>query len=361
MDRETVLAAEAIIAAAGLSQRVERVDALLGYLVTVESGVRDQIRSRSDGIIEEVSSDIQRMWSILHPNDAIDDVRLSHPDDADKAIDIELTFHGVEQKSPRLTLSEGNRNSLGLCVFLSMAKRDTTDAPVILDDVVVSLDRDHRGMVVDLIEQEFANRQVLIFTHDREWYIELRSRLEGKDWRCSTLRPYSSPADGISWSTKSWGFDDARAFLEKAPDAAGNTARKIMDVELGIRAEKLKVKMPYLHSFRNDHRMAHNFLETLIAASQQAFEKRKDTGYEPFTLAVGVLTAADKLLTAWGNRASHTFDVVPSEAKKLVDACEEALAVFDCTSCGKPVYRLDDGNGTLQCGCSELRWRYKKL
>ncbi|MBA3342478.1 MAG: hypothetical protein H0T48_11675 [Gemmatimonadaceae bacterium] len=361
LDRETVVAAEAVIAAEGLSHEVKSVDALLDCLLAVEKGVRDQIRLRSDEIMAGISGDIQRMWSILHPNEAIEGVRLSHPDDADKAIDIELTFHGVEQKSPRLTLSEGNRNSLGLCVFLSMAKRDVADTPVILDDVVVSLDRNHRGMVVDLVEQEFADRQVLIFTHDRDWYIELRSRLEAKDWRCSTLRPYGKPTNGITWSTKSWGFDDARALLEDSPDAAGNTARKIMDVELATRAEKLRIKMPYLHGFRNDLRMAHGFLEALAGASQQALQKKSGKGYEPFAQAANALTAADKLLTAWGNRASHSFDVTPVEATKLIEACEEALSVFDCAACGKPVHKFDDGNGTLQCACSELRWRYSKL
>jgi len=71
------------------------------------------------------------MWKILHPAEAIEDVRLYVPKDADKAIDIGLKFHGKEQESPRLTLSEGYRNSLGLCIFLAMAKLEAgNDRPV---------------------------------------------------------------------------------------------------------------------------------------------------------------------------------------------------------------------------------------
>lgn len=360
-DREMVVAAAAVIEAVGLSLTVERIDGLLECLVATEAGVRDQIRARSDDIIATISGDIQRMWAVLHPNEAIEGVRLSHPDDTEKAIDIELTFFGVEQKSPRLTLSEGNRNSLGLCVFLSMAKRDANDAPVILDDVVVSLDRNHRGMVAVLLEQEFADRQVLIFTHDRDWYIELRQQLEAKDWRCSTLRPYTSPSDGISWSAKSWGFDDARAFLKDSPDSAGNTARKIMDVELAARTEKLNVRLPYMHGFRNDHRTGHDFLDFLIPASEKAFQRREGTEYESSKKASEALIAADKLLVSWGNRASHSFDLTPGEATHFIDVCEAALAAFDCDECGKPVYKLDDGNGIMQCGCGAIRWRYGKL
>ena len=51
-----------------------------------------------------------------------------------------------------------------------MAKRDADkDRPLFLDDVVVSLDRNHRGMILGLLEKEFSERQLVILTHDREW------------------------------------------------------------------------------------------------------------------------------------------------------------------------------------------------
>ena len=93
------------------------------------------------------------MWAILHPGEPIENVCLYLPENTDKAIDIGLQFHGIKQDSPRLTLSEGYRNSLGLCIFLAMAKRETDkDRPLILDDVVVSLERNHRGMIVEVLE-----------------------------------------------------------------------------------------------------------------------------------------------------------------------------------------------------------------
>ena len=82
-------------------------------------------------------------------------------------------FYGVEQELPRLTLSEGQRNALGLCIFLAMAKQSGTDTPIILDDVVVSMDRGHRSRVATLLEKEFADRQILLRTHYCEWFFEL--------------------------------------------------------------------------------------------------------------------------------------------------------------------------------------------
>ena len=151
--------------------RVERdvaaVEALLKWIVTLEQRVRLSIRQQAERIISGITHDVESMWETLHPGKQIDNVRLSMPTGPDKAIDVVLTFHGLNQESPRLTLSEGFRNSLGLCIFLAMAKRvSDTDRPLFLDDVVVSLDRTHRGMILELLEKEFSDRQVIILTHD---------------------------------------------------------------------------------------------------------------------------------------------------------------------------------------------------
>jgi len=282
------------------------------------------------------------------------------PDGADKAIDIALKFFGVDQESPRLTLSEGYRNSLGLCLFLGMAKRGVDgDRPLFLDDVVVSLDRNHRGMIVDLLEKEFSGRQVILLTHDRDWFAELRERLDSSAWMFKALLPYASPGVGIRWSAKTSSFNDARGFLSAAPDAAGNTARKIMDTELTIKAERLKVRLPFRAANRNDHRTAHDFLFQIIADGPACFRRKGSNGYDTNTEAIEKLKVTDKLLIAWGNRASHGFDIVRPEAEKLIDECEEALQVFTCTTCNKPVYKLEDTRAKLlQCECGNLQWRY---
>lgn len=346
----------------GAVATASRAAALIAFLGTLEEGVRQEIRSQSKAVIDDISADMQGMWGILHPGSQIQDVKLYYPDDVDKAIDVQLTFYGVLQPSPRLTLSEGYRNSLGLCIFLAMAKREaSTDRPLVLDDVVVSLDRNHRGMIRELLEKEFSERQVILLTHDREWYTELRQQLDDGKWLFKTLWPYDLPQTGIRWSSRNSTFDDARALLESAPDAAGNTARKIMDIELALLAERLRSRMPYLHGYKNDHRTGHDFIARLIADAPSCFKKMGEKAHEPYAEGVEALKAAEKLLVSWGNKASHTFDVVKKEAEKLITTCEEALGFFFCGDCKKSVYRLDDTSGEfVQCQCGKLRWRYGK-
>jgi hypothetical protein len=343
-------------------EATSRAEQLISGLETFESAVRRIIRSNSQTLIDAITSDIQMMWGILHPQEPIEDVKLYIPDEIDKAIDIQLKFYGIEQASPRLTLSEGYRNSLGLCIFLAIAKLDgDADRPVILDDVVVSLDRNHRGMIIELFKQLFDGRQLILFTHDREWYAELRAQLPPKNWSFKTIMPYETPLVGIRLSSKISTFDDARALLTTSPDSAGNTARKIMDIELAVRAEKLKLRMEYALHEKNDHRTAHDFLSRIVADGAKCFVMLDGTEYKPNKSAINSLHEADILLVSWGNRASHTFDLVRHEAEKLILVCENALEQFDCTVCNNSVFRLDDSNKEFkQCSCGALRWRYGK-
>ena len=361
-DKQTVEAGSAVIAATEQAAAAARAETLVSFINSLERSVREEIKLRSQTVIGSISTDIQAMWAILHPGEAIEDMRLYLPKNADKAIDIGLKFHGVEQESPRLTLSEGYRNSLGICIFLAMTKREAeNDRPLFLDDVVVSFDRNHRGMIVELLEKHFSARQVVILTHDREWFTELRQQLDGKSWAFKALLPYETPSVGIRWSHKTTTFGDARAHLKDRPDSAGNDARKIMDVELALIAERLQIRLPYLRADKNDKRMAHEFLERFVADGKRCFQKKAGQQYEAHTDAIDAFGQADRLLVSWANRASHTFDLVRPEATKLIDVCEKALECFKCSSCGSDVWSANSvGSGWVQCQCGQIRWRYGK-
>jgi hypothetical protein len=226
----------------------------------VETEVREEIRAQAEQVFLTISGDIQRLWDILHPLKKISDVGLHVPEDAEKGIDVALKFHGVAQDSPRLTLSEGQRNGLGLCIFLALAKQDTQDRPIILDDVVVSLDREHRSHVARMLETEFAGRQIVLLTHDREWFFELSRFLRRSHWRFQRLKPWEGPESGICFADPATDFEKARARIASDPEDALSNVRRLMDLKLAEIAEALRVPMPYLRGEENDHRTAGQFL-----------------------------------------------------------------------------------------------------
>lgn len=339
-----------------LRAKVKGIKGLLHFLGEVEAQTRTEIKERTKAVIAEISKDMQAMWAQLHPNEPIDDVRLYQPAD-EKAIDIALRFHGKEQPSPRLTLSEGHRNSLGLCVFFALAKRDKPNRPLILDDVVTSFDREHRAFVADLLMKEFSGNQVIVLTHDYEWYVELRTRLPGNAWAFKVLLPWHSPTVGIRWSSTSLGFDSARAKLSDDAPSAANKARALMDVQMQVIAERLQLPVPFRRGAGNDARHALDLLQRFEGRASKKLKKRNESGsYEKWNEPVEGAEAVCKLLVPYGNAGSHGRYVTPQEAERLIETCEAFLETLTCKRCGTHLWHAAEGEAHLRCDCGDLRW-----
>lgn len=359
-DKKTVEVIASVSEINALDNEVKAIKNIIEALDAAEFAIRESIKSRTEDIIRTISVDIQFIWSKLHPGEPIEDVKLYLPEDADKAIDIGLKFYGVEQPSPRITLSEGHRNSLGLCIFLALARADQSkDCPIFLDDIISSLDREHRGMVNNVLLEDLTNRQVLLFTHDREWFQELRAVLPHSDWKFMVLRPWDCPAVGLQWSDSKDTFDDARALIGMNDEAAGNRVRAIMDMQLAIITERLRIMMHYARGDRNDHRTCIDFFPRIISEAKERLRKRVGESWEKYTAPISDWEKANRLLVSWANRSSHTGSLVSNEVEQLIEACEIALAHFKCDACGDYVWIADlASRERLQCSCGQLQWRY---
>ncbi len=359
-DKATVDAISNVDRITTLEKEIKRMNRIIGALASSEDAIRGYIRSRTQDIIGNISSDILNLWTKLHPGEPIEDIKLYIPGDADKAIDICLKFFGKNQPSPRLTLSEGHRNSLGLCIFLGLSRLDDSKKhPIFLDDIVSSWDREHRGMLARILMEDLSDRQVFLFTHDREWFHELRTVLPAKTWKFLVLKPWISPDIGLRWSQSQDTFDDARDLIKQNAEAAGNRVRAIMDTQLGIIAEKLKIRMPYARGDRNDCRTCIEFLETIISEAKTHLRKRVGDAWQEYLDPIDDLNNARKFLIAWGDRASHAGTITPSEVEQLIQICEKALDRFKCEGCRSFIWAADRvSQEKLQCTCGNMQWKY---
>ena len=341
-----------------LQKDVRRVSVLVKTLEDSELLVRQEIRDRTKESLATISEQIKTFWSELHPSEPIENVSVCMHGDQDKTIDVSLNFFGVNQQSPRLTLSEGHRNSLGLSIFLSLAKLNVDNGPIILDDVVSSLDREHRGMLAGLILKHFSDRQILLLTHDREWYSELRYRLPSSNWKFLVLRPWNDPTTGLRWSNSTDTFDDALDLVGTNPAASGNRTRVIMDMQLALAAEKLEVELPYLRGDKNDHRTGVDFLQRIIRDAPRRLRKKQGKEWLPYSDPITDWTTAQTLLVSWGDRASHTESMTKAEAEEFVRVCRKALSHFRCETCGNYIWTAKQtSNDRLQCSCGCIQWR----
>lgn len=89
---------------------------------------------------------------------------------------IEIEFENGEKCDALQVLSEGHIRCLGLAILLAKITRD--DLPfLIFDDVVNSIDDEHRSAIIDLIlsQEEVGKRQLIITTHGEDFVKRLEN------------------------------------------------------------------------------------------------------------------------------------------------------------------------------------------
>lgn len=89
----------------------------------------------------------------------------------------EVDFYGRGLFPPHALHSEGHQDSMGVCLFFALNKYLTQDKInlIILDDVVMSIDRSHRRGFCGMLKKCFPGKQFIITTHDAAWAKQLKT------------------------------------------------------------------------------------------------------------------------------------------------------------------------------------------
>lgn len=93
------------------------------------------------------------------------------------ALIFEVDFYGRGVFPPHALHSEGHQDSMGVCLYFALNKHLAKDIMklMVLDDVVMSIDRGHRRGVCNFLRQYFSDRQLVITTHDNAWARQLKT------------------------------------------------------------------------------------------------------------------------------------------------------------------------------------------
>ncbi|UYY85596.1 AAA family ATPase [Alcaligenes sp. SMD-FA] len=120
-----------------------------------------------------------------HPSDRLKSLRL--PTAAGDRI--EIAFENGESCDALQVLSEGHIRCLGLAILL--AKVTTERVPfLIFDDVVNSIDDEHRGAIIDLIlnPEEVGKRQLIVTTHGEDFVKRLENAVPMRKYKETVTR-----------------------------------------------------------------------------------------------------------------------------------------------------------------------------
>lgn len=124
-----------------------------------------------------------------------------------------IQFLGLaNSKDPRAFLSEGHLDSLGLCLFLAAVRIfNPPGTLLVLDDVLTSIDKEHRRRVGELLFTEFKDYQIILTTHDEHWNELLQSSARAmglqNQWQHIQINGWSADSGpALSVSDSSWDF-----------------------------------------------------------------------------------------------------------------------------------------------------------
>ncbi len=129
----------------------------------------------------KISNRIGKYFGILRDDKDIRDIKIVLNEErgraAGRSAEIELNYYDISVKPAYKVLSESLLNSLGLAVYFTCIKQFNKDCKfIVLDDIMNSLDIDKRDTLLDLIEQEFSDYQIVLFTHDYYWFQKIIRR-----------------------------------------------------------------------------------------------------------------------------------------------------------------------------------------
>ncbi len=124
-----------------------------------------------DNELKSISGEVETKYQEIHPNEGLGNVKLFLNHTYQSSLNLTANFHSESDITPQSVYSESHLDTLGLCIFIALAKKESNkDVILILDDVVMSVDERHLDRIISLIHteaQHFAH--VFISTHYRPW------------------------------------------------------------------------------------------------------------------------------------------------------------------------------------------------
>lgn len=125
---------------------------------------------------------------------------------------------------------------------------------LVLDDVLIGLDHSNRLPMLDVLNTKFADWQIVLLTHDRNWFDLARSHLPEPGWKCVEVYEGDGAATAPIPIVRPTQNRPARALLEKAKElvqtpyveAAANYARQAFELGARKACELKGIELRYL-------------------------------------------------------------------------------------------------------------------
>jgi len=345
------------------------------------STVHQSFLDARDAILEEVYSQIENRFEHYYTTMHGDESNLSvglNP--TETGLDIAVDFYKRGQYPPHALHSEGHQDSMGICLYFALCDwlQEQEELPIMmLDDVVMSIDAEHRRPLANLMGSELTeDYQLIIATHDDLWHRHLRSSgvvssnnaIQFSGWDIEE-GPQTLGRPEMEWDT----IEDELT--------AGNTSiaahqtRRMAEWFLREACDRLNAKVPFKSNSRwtlGDFQSGaiSRYKELLRASKDVEQSWGRDTSH--ISELEDKATETVERIQEFGpainpnvhyNEEESTFaNCTPEELGSAVNAYRDFYDLLWCDQCGACVYISVDGHqeDSLRCTCGNMDLNLRK-
>jgi len=311
-------------------------------------------KSKMEEIYKSIAGNVNAFYSALHPNDPHGNIELNVAPSRRASTELKIESFGIAKEDPRAFTSEGHQDSLGLCIFLAFVKKFNEGCNlIVLDDVVSTIDAQHRELICELLFKEFKDYQLIITTHDGIWYEQLRSHqracgIDGKFKNLEIIRWEPETGPIIEPFKPRWERIQKRIDSSDKP-GAGNEGRQYLEWLLKKICQVTRAPVP----FEIDGKYV--VFDLWDSAKQRVSKLVKDHEFRDkvlqrfqgleATIIMGNLLSHD-------NPLAHTVSI--EEIKRFCEAVHELNNVFSCPNCGS-FFKYYEDIKKLRCSSSRCK------
>lgn len=292
------------------------------------------------------------------------------------SLDLKVDFYELGMFPPVAYHSEGHQDGMGVCLYLALVKQllGANFKYAVLDDVVMSVDSNHRRRFAELLKTEFPGAQFIITTHDEVWARQMRS---------AGLVKTASMARFYGWTVAAgptYGAGDAWTAIETdlgQGDVAGaaHKLRRALEASTSDIAESIGGPVTYrsdasydLSVFLDSIKGRHGKLLSMAARSAQSWGNQQQAQQtEQFKQRRNAVIPEQDAESWLLNKLVHNNDWAngtEADFRPVLAAAQDFLSLFRCgnpdceswiTVSGRP-----GTEESLRCACQTYNLNLKK-
>ena len=345
-------------------QRLEKEQGILTrQQTTFEVLYADFIKRQEEALnvfLTMFSQDINDYYTTMNPKEKVEDIKLVPiKKDGDLVgITIECSFFDETKTFPIAYLSESHINCLGLSFFLASVKAFNKENEFfILDDIISSYDRSHRARFAKLLTEKFSDCQIILLTHEQEFFELVSSDVKSKGWLIENFKWTKNNGTGVEKRTVDIKNRILKKFKEQNTDGLGNDIRVYAEKVMKEIAFNIAAPVEFRYNEFNEKRMVPELLDAvqtrILKKSNELKEKVKIPRQKNVVMFLGNTTSHNNKF----KESLEDLEVMWEDIRSIIEPfyCDNN----DCKKCIAVKY-FDNVENKIRCGCGNLTYDWKK-